>query len=405
MSPSPVPSLTESSRSVLRIVASSGPITRPRLGAILNLSKPTMSAVMNELSALGLVASIGSHQGAMGRSATVYALGPAAGYVIGIDVGVAQVRAVAQGLDGSPLATVELKIAKQQRATIEEVATVVDDAANAAILAVGNRSTILRSIAVAVPRIVSRHRLGQNKRKGPEAVLQRLRQSVDAPILLENNVNCAAFGEMHNGVAQGRDIFLFLQVGLRIGLGIVIGGRLFRGFNGAAGEAGRLPFPWSPSEIPEREGLEHYLGSDALMERCIAGWLQTGDEPPATARELFDRAQQGEKQALVWVNRHAADIGRMVAGFIGFFDPGLVVLGGGVGQNPLMLEEVRHVARDLTWATEIAVSSLGTNGTVLGATRLAADYALAEILGETPDATVVLPFYETADGEPQPSFG
>src|ERR1700754_4968389 len=185
MSPSPIPSLTESSRSVLRIVASAGPITRPRLGAILNLSKPTMSAVMNELGALGLVASIGSHQGAMGRSATVYALGPAAGYVIGIDVGVAQVRAVAQGLDGAPLATVELKIAKQQRATIEEVAVVVDDAVKAAILAVGKRSKTLRSIAVAVPRIVSRNRLGQNKRRAPEAVLQHLRRSVDAPILLE----------------------------------------------------------------------------------------------------------------------------------------------------------------------------------------------------------------------------
>jgi hypothetical protein len=70
-----------------------------------------------------------------------------------------------------------------------------------------------------------------------------------------------------------------------------------------------------------------------------------------------------------------------------------------------MLEEVRHVARDLTWATEIAVSSLGVNGTVIGATRLAADYALAEILGEAPDATVVLPFQKAADGDPQPSFG
>jgi predicted NBD/HSP70 family sugar kinase len=397
MSPSLIPSLTDSSRLVLRTIASSGPITRPRLGTILNLSKPTMTAVMNELGTLGLVASIGSKQGAMGRSATVYALGPATGYVIGLDVGVAQVRAVAQGLDGSPLAAVEVKISKEQRATIEEVATIVDEAAKAAVLAVGNRAKTLRSIAVAVPRIVSRNRLGLNKRRGPETVLQRLRQSVDAPILLENNVNCAAFGELHNGVAQGRDLFLFLQIGVRIGLGIVIGGKLFRGFNGAAGEAGRLPFPWSPDSKPQREGLEHYFGSDALMERCIADWPTSAGEPPVTARELFDWALKGEPQAMLWVDRHAADIGRMVAGFIGFFDPGLVVLGGGVGQNPIMLEEIRRVSRELTWATEIAVSSLGVNGTVIGATRLAADYALAQILGETPDATVVLPFHETAE--------
>ena len=405
MPPANTPPLTESSRSVLRVLASSGAITRPRLGAMLNLSKPTMTAVMNELGALGLVAPIGSQQGAMGRSATVYALGPEAGYVIGIDVGVAQVRAVAQWLDGTPLATAELKIVKQQRATIEEIAAIVDEAAKTAILAVGKRSKNLRSVAVAVPRIVSRNRLGFNRRKGPEAVLQRLRQSIDAPILLENNVNCAAFGELREGAAHGRDIFLFLQIGVRIGLGIVIGGKLFRGFNGAAGEAGRLPFPWSADSTPEREGLEHYLGSDALMERCVAGWPASAGEPPATARELFDRAQAGEREALVWVNKHAADIGRMVAGCIGFFDPGLVVLGGGVGQNPLMLEEVRHVARDLTWATEITVSGLGVNGTVLGATRLAADYALAEILGETPDATLVLPPGSIPDEDAEQAAG
>jgi predicted NBD/HSP70 family sugar kinase len=384
-----VPQLTVSSRAVLRVIVSAGQITRPRLGAILNLSKPTMSAVMTELGALGLVESVGSHQGAMGRSAAVYALGPSAGFVIGIDVGGAQVRAVAQGLDGSPLAATELKIPKQQRATIEEIATVVDEAARSTILAVGNRSRNLRSIAVAVPRIVSHHRLGQNRRKGPESVLHLLRQSIDAPILLENNVNCAAFGEMHHGAAEGRDIFVFLQVGVRVGLGIVINGKLFRGYNGAAGEAGRVPFPWSRSDVPEREGLELYLGSDALMDRCIAAWPNEAGVPPATARELFDRAQKGEAEAMLWVTRHAADIGRLVAGCIGFFDPGLVVLGGGVGQNPLVISEVQRVSRELTWATDIAVSSLGANGTVLGATRLAADYALAEILGEGPDAALV----------------
>jgi predicted NBD/HSP70 family sugar kinase len=91
------------------------------------------------------------------------------------------------------------------------------------------------------------------------------------------------------------------------------------------------------------------------------------------------------------VARHAADIGRLVAGCVGMLDPGLIVLGGGVGQNPLMLREVRRVAGDLTWRTEIAVSSLGANGTSLGAMRLAADYGLGLILGEATHPAVVLP--------------
>lgn len=393
----PVPSLTESSRSVLRVLASSGPVTRPKLGAILNLSKPTMSAAIAELSALGLVASMGSVQGAMGRSATVYGLGQGAGYVIGIDVGAAQVRAVAHTLDGSPLAMIEQRVQKQQKASIDDIALVVDEAARAAILAVGDRQQVLRSIAVAVPRIVASHPLGLNKRRGPEAVLRHLRQSVDVPVLLENNVNCAAIGELHYGMAKNRQIFVYLQVGVRIGLGIVVDGKLFRGFNGAAGEAGRLPFPWSASEKPAREGLEQYLGSDALIQRCVAEWPADAGTPPSSAKELFARAEAGEPEARHWVMLHAADIGRVVAACIGFLDPGLVVLGGGVGQNPMILSEVQRTARDLTWSTEIAVSSLGVNGTALGAMRLAADFSLAQVIGETPYPVVVIPSLEPAE--------
>jgi DNA-binding transcriptional ArsR family regulator len=94
------PPLTESSRAVLRLLAAQGPITRPKLGAILELSKPTMSAAVSELSKAGLVTSFGSHKGATGRTAKIYGLGPAAGYVIGIDVGEAQVRAVAHSPGG-----------------------------------------------------------------------------------------------------------------------------------------------------------------------------------------------------------------------------------------------------------------------------------------------------------------
>src|SRR4029077_6382745 len=95
------PPLPESSRAVLRLLAAQGPITRPKLGAILELSKPTMSAAVSELSKGGLAPRFGPHKAPRGGPAKIYGLGPAAGYVIGIDVGEAQVRAVAHSLDDS----------------------------------------------------------------------------------------------------------------------------------------------------------------------------------------------------------------------------------------------------------------------------------------------------------------
>ena len=69
-----------------------------------------MSASIAQLSAQGLVESTGFHKGAMGRTAAVYGLGPAAEYVIEIDLGSAEIRAVAHTLDGKPLATIEARV-------------------------------------------------------------------------------------------------------------------------------------------------------------------------------------------------------------------------------------------------------------------------------------------------------
>jgi predicted NBD/HSP70 family sugar kinase len=385
-----VPNLTDSARAVLRLLATRGAVTRPKLGAILDLSKPTMSAAVAELSALDLVETRGTEKGAIGRTATIYGLGPAAGYVMGIDVGAAQVRAVAYSLDGQPLATLERSIPPGHIGNAHAIGDVVLACAIAAIEAVGGGHGDLDSVAVAVPRIVSRDRVGHDPLNGPELVIEQLRGVVDVPVLLENNVNCAAIGEMHYGVADGHDTFAYLQVGVRVGLGIMAGRQLFRGAGGAAGEVGRLPFPWSLEDVPTREGLEHYLGSQALVERCRQTWPPAEGDPPASAKELFERAEHGSAHAGLWVARHAADIGRVAAGCVGMLDPGLIVLGGGVGQNPQVIGAVERVVRELAWPTRIAVSSLGDSGTVLGAMKLAADYSLCLILGEDRRPPVVL---------------
>ena len=389
MAPSEIPSLTESARAVLRLLASQGPVTRPKLGSMLDLSKPTMSAAVSELSARGLVASRGTERGALGRTATVYGIGPGAGYVIGIDVGSAQVRAVGYSMDAQPLATVEEGI--PDAAAAADVGAVILSVAKSIPAKVGKNYRILRSIAVAVPRIVSHSRLGDGQENGPDVVLRDLRRHVDVPIILENNVNCAAIGEMHFGAAQGHQTFAFLQVGVRVGLGFINEGRLFRGAGGAAGEVGRMPFPWSPSEAPLREGLEHYLGSRALVERCRQSWPAEEGTAPHSAKDLFALALAGSPSAKEAVSRHAADIGRLAAGCIGVLDPGLIVLGGGVGRNALMTAEIEHVAGELAWPTRVAVSTLEDVGTALGAMKLALDYSLGLILREDRHPAVVLP--------------
>ena len=373
------PPLTDSARAVLRALAASGPATRPRLGALLELSKPTMSAAVAELTALGLVASRGVAQGATGRKAVVYGLGPAAGHVIGIDAGSTRARALARSLDGRTLAEAEEELPRRQRRVSAEMAAAAGEVAGRLTRAVGEACGPLRAVAVALPAIVSPAPPPAG-RDGVGTFLARFRAPPEVPLLIENNVNCAAIAELHHGAARGRASFAYLQVGVKIGLGIVAGGRLFTGAGGAAGEVGRLPFPWSEDQAPRREGLEDHLGSEGLVRRCGRDWPAEEGAPPRTAAELFARAAAGSGHARRCVERHAADIGRLVTACVGILDPGLVVLGGGVGQNPVLVEGVRRVVDELAWPTEIATSLLGSEGTVLGAVRLAAEHGIRLVL-------------------------
>ena len=79
------------------------------------------------------------------------------------------------------------------------------------------------------------------------------------------------------------------------------------------------------------------------------------------------------------VDEHSRDIGRLVVAVASVLDPRLVVLGGGVGQNQLVLPEVRRTVRALAWDTEVTVGALGENATALGAVHIAIGRALDRI--------------------------
>jgi predicted NBD/HSP70 family sugar kinase len=85
---------------------------------------------------------------------------------------------------------------------------------------------------------------------------------------------------------------------------------------------------------------------------------------------------------MVHVERHAAAIGALVASCVSVVDPGLVVLGGGLGASPLLLPKVREVVGRLTYPVMVATTQLGVDATVLGVAKLTLDRALDRLLGD-----------------------
>jgi predicted NBD/HSP70 family sugar kinase len=372
--------LPVSSREVLRTLATRGPATRPQLSEALSLSKPTMSAAIADLTEHGLVASQGSTRGVTGRSAVVYSVAPGAGHVLGIEAGATRVRVSAHALDGRQIVTAEDRLSRRPRNVTTAVASAAVRLTEQVRGQVADDHGPLRDVVIAAPTLPAVEGPGRLRLDGDAPLEQLLPLPDGVPVAVENNVNCAAVAEHRVGAARNHDNFVYLQVGVKIGLGIVVDGRLLHGAHGAAGEVAMMPFPWSSSETPRHQELEQYLGSAALLARCREAWPASHGPAPRDTETLFAAAASGNEAALKLVDQHARDIGRLVVGVMSVIDPSLVVLGGGVGQNQLLLPEVRRVVGELAWAAEITTGALGEHASVQGAVHLAIRRALARIV-------------------------
>lgn len=369
--------LPASARAVMRTLYVNGPATRPKLVRELQLSKPTMSAAMAELVRLELVREDGVGWGAEGRRAVEYSAAPSVGHVIGVELGATVVRVAAHRLDGHRIALLEKELPAGGRTV--DPATVAVGAALLAELRAGlaNGHGPLLDLVVAAPTLpAGSEGLDGRRIDGMDGFAAALQLPGQVPWALENNANCAALAEHRLGVARGRESFCYLQVGVKIGAGILLNGRLLAGARGGAGELAMLPFPWDARLASRRSALEDHLGAPALMRRCAQAWSAADGPVPADVPALFQAAADGVRPALRLVDQHARDIGRLVVAVMAVVDPGLFVLGGGVGQNQLMLPQVRATVQELAWDVEITTTAMGAHATVLGAVHLAIERCL-----------------------------
>ena len=340
-----------------------------------------MSAAISELEEVGLATKIGEVQGALGRKAAVYRPGPAAGHVISIDAGSTHVRLRASTLDHRLLHSRVYRLPSSQLLLGEEISRAVADELAAALAETDPGWGALRVIGIALPsRVVGPQ--GDRNATRQQAIFSRFEPPADIPIVLENNVKCAAGAERSNGVAKDSETFAYVQIGLKIGMGIMLDGKLLRGRNGAAGEISHLAFPMADGTRPIAGEIERFMGTEALMQRVAARWPTSQGAPPADAAALMQLAADGNAAALEQVTRHAEDIGAIVASCVSMVDPGLVVLGGGLGASPLLLPTVTEVANRLSYPVEVRTSSLGQDATVLGVEKLASEKAVDLILGD-----------------------
>jgi len=221
------------------------------------------------------------------------------------------------------------------------------------------------------------------------------------PVAVDNDGNATAVGEHRHGAASGHADAVVLTVGTGIGGGLILGGRIYRGAQGAAGELGHVTIaidgPECPGDCEGRGCLEALASGTALerdgariaAERPDSGLGRAAAEGRAVTGALItELAHDGDLAAIEALRAVGASLGVGIAGFVNVFNPEVVVVGGGVmAAGDLLLDPAREVvaatalapARDLV---RVVPARFGAEAGMIGAAALAWELlAVGEALG------------------------
>ncbi|MDN5327074.1 MAG: glucokinase [Moorella sp. (in: firmicutes)] len=219
-------------------------------------------------------------------------------------------------------------------------------------------------------------------------VAEMVGRGCGVPVIIDNDVRMAAWGEKLLGAGRGWEDVICLTLGTGIGSGIFIQGKMFKGRDESAGEIGHVTV--------EKDGPRCNCGNFGCLEMYASGRgiarqaretleqggssllleLAGGDASSITAATVCRAAIQGDPLARQVMEKTALYLGIALAGLANILNPQRIVLGGGVmGAGELLLEPVRRVVRErampLNREVEIVAAELGERAGAIGAAALA----------------------------------
>jgi len=355
-------------REVLETIRAGAPISRAEISRRAGISKPTVSLALQSLLASGLVREAERPPDGPGYGAVYFEPVAEAALVLGLDIGARFLRGAVSDLGGTIRARQDVELAVADAADAVEASARLQAAL---LAAAGLESERVDSVVVGVPGVVTADgtlRLAENV-AGLEGrrFASELQAALDLPVTLENDINLAALGERWQGVARGVADFVFLSVGTGMGAGLVLGGELHRGRNGAAGE-----IDFALAGVGET--VDPSAAQVSELAHDLAGLA-------ADPRSVFTSARRGEAGALAVVDEVARRIALHLAPIAAVADVELVVLGGGIGANgDLLLDPIgRLLGEWLPFPPRLAVSTLGEAAVLTGAVAVGLQAALENV--------------------------
>ena len=400
-SSSPTPQMLRraSLRSVLDFMRASTIVTISDVMEGTGLARATAISVCEEIMDRGWILELENQREfgeyLKGRPARRFVLNQDAGYVIGLDVGVSKVTALASNLPGEIVGRASqqfrgVQITADDRIPGSDISprervSAIDSTACDALRKAGVTSDAVLAVSAGIAAPVGRN--GNVLTTQPFWALldvglkSALKDLHGWTVLLANDGNLAALGERWRGSAVGVDDVVVILASERFGSGVIDDGRLLHGCGGGAGE---LAF------LKQVEGVGDTFGI-ALMARTWAAEAITGNDetllreyPPEAieAKHVFAAALRGDAVARRILDRLADRMARVIGAVATIHNPELVVIGGAVAKSAgALLDPIAERLPEFTATPpRLAVSPLGDSVVTMGAVRSALDFVEEETL-------------------------
>jgi len=368
---------------VLDAIRRAGGLTRAEIIDATGLSRSTVGARLDLLGEAQLIGPATTSVSTRGRPPGQFHLRSDSGVLLVADAGATGVRVALTDLTGTVLheARSALDVATGPKVWLSRVETLFDEALEAH----GTGDARVEGIGIALPGpvdVASATVVSPPIMRGWDGypIREWFKDRFACPLVVENDANAMTLGEYRAGHAD-RSSMLMVKVATGVGAGIIAGGTIYRGFDGAAGDIGHI-------QIPPPDGEPAPLcrcGNVGCVEAYAGGWalvrdLNTGGRSVSSTSEVVALVAAGDPLATTLSRRAGRIIGIALSDAVSLLNPGVVVIGG-----ELAAAEVNLVAgiresvyrRSLPLATrqlQIVSASLGDQAGVAGLTAVLADH-------------------------------
>jgi predicted NBD/HSP70 family sugar kinase len=317
--------------------------------------KSTVSAIVREFEASGLVERTRGLGSGPGRPGERISLSPHGGLLIGVHPRPSEIRFVAAGLDGNPLGTLSRPMSSAAADLSQAVSLGIQDLTGE----IGRRPMDIRAIGVSISGLVDTEgHLAQSPNLGWRNVPLRklLRKTVKHPLYIGNNSNSAAIAEQMFGHGTETDNFLYVESGSGVGGGLILDGSLYRGAAGFSGEIGHIKVV--PGGRPCRCGSSGCL-SAYVADHAILRQLQNDGVDIHTPAEILAQAEEGDEVILATLEEAGNHLGLALANLVNLLNPPLIVLGGGLARfAPHIMPSVRRTLSAMSMPAPLSACSI-----------------------------------------------